>query len=137
MAASKSAEFNSEVVKTPKTLLAVAIDKQIQLYKKPSEEGRRWFTIGDKEVALKLKFANKAIPLVGNEETVVVPRDQVEAAYLYLKEQALAGKYDAPLAELAKSREDRTSKMRATRAAKKAEKDKAPKTEAAKEQPKA
>jgi hypothetical protein len=119
--ASKSKEFNgAAVTKTPKSILAAGIDKQIALFKKPSEEGRRWFTLGDKEVAIRLKFANKAIPLAGNEDTVVVPRDQFEGAMLYLKGEAEKGAYDAPLAELAKGREDRTNKMRATRAAKKA-----------------
>jgi hypothetical protein len=123
--ASKSREFNgSAVVKSPKSILVAAIDKQIGLYKKPSEEGRRWFTLGDKEVAIRLKFANKAIPLAGDEDIVVVPRDQFEAAMLYYKGEVEKGVFDKPLEELAKGREARTSKMRETRAAKKAAKEK-------------
>ena len=124
VAASKSTEFNGTVSKTPKSILMAAIDVQIALSKDVKKEGRRWFTFGEKEAALKLKFANKALPILGTEDTVVVPRDQLEAAYTYFKGEVEKGVFDKPLAELAKERGDRTDKMRATRAAKKAATDK-------------
>ncbi|WP_298692048.1 hypothetical protein [uncultured Sphingomonas sp.] len=126
VAASKSKEFNSDAPKSPRLILAAAIDNQIKLAKDVKLEGRRWVTFRDKEASITLRFANKPIPLLGEETAVVVPRDQVEPALLYLKEQATSGAYDKALDALAAGRVARTEKMRKTRADKKAEADKVP-----------
>jgi len=121
--ASKSVEFNKDVAnaRSAKDVLTQGIDKQIELFKNPKAEGRRWFTIGKSETLLTLRYSNRALVLKDGEKSVVVPNDQFEAAMAYFKEQVGKDAYADQLAELEKANESRKTKMRATRSAKKAE----------------
>lgn len=122
--ASKSAEFGAGATKQrdPKAVLTASIDHQLALFKDPKADGKRWFTAGKSEIAFTIRYANKALVLVDNEQKVVVPTGQFEAALTYYKAEAAKGTFDAQLGELAKSVEARGEKMRATRVANKAKK---------------
>lgn len=120
--ASKSTEFAvTEQGRTPKTILLDGITKQLKLYKEPKVEGRRWFTVGAKEIALTLRIGNKPLKLAGDETKVVVPADQFEAAMKHFEGEVKAGKFDAELKAAEKAMDDRRTKLRSTRAKKAAE----------------
>lgn len=121
--ASKSTEFSASATnkRDPKSVLMASIDSQLAMFKEPKMDGKRWFTAGKAEIAFTLRYSNRALTLVDNESKVVVPTNQFEAAMLYYKEQAGKGQFDAQLATLADAVGARGEKMKATRAAKKAE----------------
>ncbi|MCW2412920.1 MULTISPECIES: hypothetical protein [unclassified Sphingobium] len=116
---SKSVEFSGEEQgRTAKHILLEGIDNQIALYKEPTKNGRRWFTIGKEEVSLTLRVNNKALPLLGTETKVAVPLAHFEDAMLHFKAQVEAGEMDAALATADEGIATRRSKMRETRKAK-------------------
>lgn len=119
--AAKSSEFAKagEQGRTAKAILIDGINKQIELWKKPNEAGRRWFQVGQKEVCLTLRVNNKPLPIVGNETKVVVPMDHFEAAMAHLKGLVEKGDMDAVLAEADKGITARREKLRETRASNK------------------
>jgi hypothetical protein len=120
--ASKSTEFNGDANKSPRATLAAAIDDQIAKSKDVAIPGKRWFVIGNTEAKLTLRYAGKSLAIAGEESAVVVPKEQLEAAYGYLKAEALKGTYDDALAFLETGRDARINKMRQTRQTKKDEK---------------
>ena len=116
----KSAEFASAAPeRTPRTLLLEGIDKQIELFKKPSADGRRWFTMGQKEVAISLRVANKPLKLIGDDVKVVVPLEHFEAAMQHFKAEAEQGVFDPQLDGLGQMMDARRTKLREVRASKK------------------
>ncbi|WP_066864492.1 hypothetical protein [Sphingobium sp. TCM1] len=118
--ASKSAEFaTAEQGRTAKSILIDGIAKQIKLFSNPKEDGRRWFVLGQKEVALTLRVNNKPIKLIGDETKVVVPVEQFEAAMNHFRAEVEKGNFNAQLEEADKGIATRREKLRSTRAAKK------------------
>lgn len=119
--AAKSAEFSLEggQERTAKLILLEGITKQIALFKKPTENGRRWFTIGKSEVCLTLRVNNKPIKIVGDETKVVVPLEHFEPAMEHFVKQIESGAMDAALKEADKGIATRREKLRNTREAKK------------------
>lgn len=114
---SKSAEFAAfEQGRTAKTILIEGIAKQVKLFRNPKEDGRRWFTLGQKEVALTLRIGNKPLKLSGEETKVAVPVEHFEGAMQHFKSRVEAGDFDAQLTVAEKAMEDRRTKLRTTRA---------------------
>ena len=77
--ASEFADFKKAGARTPKTaaeVVAAAIDRQIELFNKPREEGRRWFEVKGDNVAFSIRYANSPLKLVGEEKLVAVPKAQ-------------------------------------------------------------
>lgn len=120
--ASKSVEFaaSTEQGRNAKSILIDGIAKQIKLFANPKEDGRRWFVMGQKEVALTLRVNNKPIKLIGDETKVVVPVQQFEAAMNHFKSEVEKGNFNAQLEEADKGIATRREKLRNTRVAKKA-----------------
>jgi hypothetical protein len=114
---SQSAEFGeSGNRRSGRAMLVDGIVRQIALYKDPTKEGSRWFTIGKSEVALALKLGNKPIKILGEERKVAVPLDAFEAAMLHYKAETEAGKLDAAIKEVETALDARREKASATRA---------------------
>ncbi|MEV5031005.1 hypothetical protein MRBLMC3_000159 [Sphingobium sp. LMC3-1-1.1] len=128
--ASKSTEFAAavETERSAKTILLEGIAKQIKLFDNPKEDGRRWFTMGQKEVCLTLRVNNKPIKLVGDETKVVVPVEQFGAAMDHFKAEVEKGSFGTQLEEADKGMNVRREKLRTTRAANKAAQPEAAKT---------
>ncbi|MBB5709424.1 hypothetical protein [Sphingomonas xinjiangensis] len=121
--ASKSAEFSKQGNgRAAKDVLLSAIDTQLALFKDPKKEGRRWFTVGKSETLLTLRYSNRALVLKDGEKSVAVPNDQFVGAMAYFKGEVEKGTYADQLTELEAANEERKTKMRNTRASKKAEK---------------
>lgn len=122
--ASKSVEFGAEVdnTRSAKAILLQGIKKQIDLFKNPASEGRRWFTLGQKEVAITLRVQNKPLKLAGEETKVVVPVDHFQAAMEHFTKEVTADKFKEQLVEADKAMTARKEKMRATRSANKEKK---------------
>jgi len=117
----KSAEFASDngQERNAKSILLDGITKQIALFKNPSENGRRWFTIGKTETKITLRVNNQPIKIVGDETSVVVPSEHFEAAMNHYAKEIKDGKMDAALVEADKGIATRREKLRNTREEKK------------------
>ena len=128
--ASKSTEFAAtvETERSAKTILLEGIAKQIKLFDNPKEDGRRWFTMGQKEVCVTLRVNNKPIKLVGDETKVVVPVDQFGAAMEHFKAEVEKGSFKTQLEEADAGMNARREKLRKTRSEKKAAQPEADKT---------
>lgn len=121
--ASQVAEFSGSAGRVPKTaaeVVGAAIDKQIELFNKPKEEGRRWFEIKRDNVAFSIRYANSPLKLVGEEKVVVVPKAQFVAVMQAIKADVEKGEFKDQLeAGEAKVRQ-RSATMATTRKANKA-----------------
>ncbi|GFE72395.1 hypothetical protein [Novosphingobium sp. TCA1] len=124
--ASKSKEFNAtpDEKRTAKTILIDGIKRQIELSKDVKAEGKRWFVVGKEETAISLRVNNKPIKIVGEETKVTVPNEHFEAAMTHYKAEIEKGAFDAQLADADKAITARRTKLKATRAANKAAKEK-------------
>lgn len=120
--ASKSTEFaeGANQERTAKAILLDGIKRQLDFYANPSKEGRRWFTLGQKEVALTLRIGNKPLKLNGEETKVVVPTEHFSAAMKHFASEVEKGSFDAQLKDAEKAMGERKEKLRKTRASKKA-----------------
>ncbi len=119
--ASKSNEFaqSAQSERSAKTILLEGIERQVKLYKDPKADGRRWFTVGEKEIAISLRVNNKPLPIVGTETKVAVPVAHFEDAMKHFASEVKAGKFDAALADADKAIASRREKLRKTRASRK------------------
>lgn len=124
--ASKSKEFNAapDAKRTARIILLDGITRQIELHKNVNADGKRWFVVGKEEVALTLRVNNKPIKIVGEETKVVVPADQFSAAMEHFSKEVEKGSFNAQLAEADKAIDARRTKLKATRAANRAAKEK-------------
>lgn len=113
--------FGTGAVRVPKSaqeVVAQAIDKQIVLFNKPKEEGRRWFEVVGDNVGFSIRYANSPLKLVGDETKVVVPKAQFVEVLEAIKADVLKGDFKAQLdAGEAKVRQ-RSETMSKTRLAK-------------------
>lgn len=119
--ASQVEGFGNSAVRTPKSAqetVAAAIDKQIVLFNKPKEEGRRWFDIKGENVGVSIRYANSPLKLVGEETMIVVPKAQFVEVMEAIKADVLKGVFKAQLeakeaqvrkrsASLSKTRQDK------------------------------
>jgi len=110
---------NTRVPKTAIQVLSAAIDKQIELFNKPKEEGRRWFDVKGENVGFAIRYANRPLKLVDDESQVVVPKAQFVEVLTAIKADVEKGAFKAQLDELEAGVKKRTISMAATRAAKK------------------
>lgn len=119
--ASKSNEFaqSAQLERSAKSILLEGIERQLKLYKDPKADGRRWFTVGEKEIAISLRVNNKPLPIVGTETKVAVPVAHFEDAMKHFASEVKAGKFDAVLADADKAIASRREKLRKTRASRK------------------
>jgi hypothetical protein len=120
--ASSVAEFSKSApraAKSAKEVVMSAIDKQIELFNKPKEEGRRWFDVKGDQVGFTIRYANSPLKLVGDETVVVVPKAQfvevMESIKTDVEKDAFKAQLDAQEAKVRK----RSEAMAKTRAAKK------------------
>ncbi|UYY77518.1 hypothetical protein [Sphingomonas sp. R1] len=108
----------------------VALDniaKMRELFLDPKKEGKRNFKVADDRVAFTIRVNNTALVLeVANVQGTKVevremsaPKADFAAALDYYAERIRKDEYKSQLDALAGKREQRTSKMRQTRAAKK------------------
>ncbi|OAH42790.1 hypothetical protein AX777_06000 [Sphingobium yanoikuyae] len=94
--------FGTSAVRTPKTaqeVVAAAIDKQIVLFNKPRDEGRRWFEVKGDQVGFSIRYANSPLKLVGDETKIVVPKAQFVEVMEAIKADVLKGDFKAQLEE--------------------------------------
>lgn len=70
------AKGSARIPKSASSVVSDAITKQIELFKAPKTEGRRWFEVIGDEVGFSIRYANSPIKLVGDETRVVVPKGQ-------------------------------------------------------------
>lgn len=113
-------EFAEKAVgrRSPQDILIENIDRQLDLFDDPKEDGRRWFTSGKTHTAFTIRFANKPLKLRGEETKMAVETAQFPDAMQYIKEQVKKGAYDAQLAEFEKLLDKRREKAAETRASK-------------------
>lgn len=83
--------------KTATDVVAAAIDKQIELFNKPKEEGRRWFEVKGENVGFCIRYANSPLKLSGEETQVVVPKAQFVEVMTAIKADVLKGTFKAQL----------------------------------------
>lgn len=115
--------FGKGAERVPKTaieVVAAAINKQIELFNKPKEEGRRWFEIKGENVGFTIRYANSALKLIGEETNVVVPKAQFVEVMNAIKADVEKGAFKAQLDEREAAVKRRSAAMVANRAAKKA-----------------
>jgi hypothetical protein len=94
--------FGTGAVRVPKSaqeVVAQAIDKQIVLFNKPKEEGRRWFEVVGDNVGFSIRYANSPLKLVGDETKIVVPKAQFVEVMEAIKADVLKGDFKAQLEE--------------------------------------
>jgi hypothetical protein len=91
------AKANARVPKTAAEVVAAAIDKQIELFNKPKEEGRRWFEVKGDNVGFSIRYANSPLKLIGDESQVVVPKAQFVEVLNAIKADVLKGAFKAQL----------------------------------------
>lgn len=121
--ASQVAEFADKgtAQRTAKQVVLDGIKRQIELFRDPKAEGRRWFTSGATMTAFTLRVSNKPLKLQGEETKLAVETKDFEAALGYFAKEIEAGKLDAQLDVATKAMDERKGKMRATRASRKAQ----------------
>lgn len=105
----------NRVTKTAVDVVAAAIDKQIELFKAPRTEGRRWFEIKGENVAFSIRYANSPLKLVGEEKTVVVPKAQFVDVLQAIKADIIKGEFKAQLDAGEASVRKRSASMAETR----------------------
>lgn len=113
------AEFQKGSARVPKSaqeVVSSAIDKQIELFKSPKAEGRRWFEVKGDNVAFTVRYANKPLKLVGEETNVVVPKGQFVDVMQSIKADVEKGEFKAQLDDIEAGVRKRTESMRKTRA---------------------
>ena len=105
--------------KSATDVVSKAIDRQIELFKKPNAEGRRWFEVKGENVGFTVRYANSPLKLVGDETHVVVPKAQFASVMGAIKEDVEKGAFKDQLDVLEETVRKRSATMSATRAAKK------------------
>ena len=98
--------------KSAQSVVAEAIDKQIVLFNKPKENGRRWFEIVGDNVGFSIRYANSPLKLVGDETKIVVPKAQFVEVMEAIKADVLKGDFKAQLDEKEAQVRQRSSKIK-------------------------
>lgn len=105
------------VPKSASEVVAAAIDKQIELFKAPRSEGRRWFEVKGENVAFTIRYANSPLKLVGEETKVVVPKAQFVEVLTAIKADVEKGSFKSQLDEKEAQVRQRSASMAKTKAA--------------------
>ncbi|MBT0671291.1 hypothetical protein HT136_23245 [Novosphingobium profundi] len=100
-------------------VVAEAIDKQVELFDKPKEEGRRWFEVKGDNVGFTIRYANSPLKLVGEETNVVVPKAQFVEVMNAIKADVVKGAFKSQLDAAEERVRARSAKMAASRSSKK------------------
>lgn len=114
------AKGKARVPKTAAEVVMAAIDKQVMLFQKPREEGRRWFDVKGDNVGFTIRYANSPLKLVGEETHVVVPKAQFVEVMNAIKADVEKGKFKAQLDAGEAAVRQRSATMSQTRKAKNA-----------------
>lgn len=114
------AKGKARAPKTAAEVVMAAIDKQVMLFQKPREEGRRWFDVKGDNVGFTIRYANSPLKLVGEETHVVVPKAQFVEVMNAIKADVEKGKFKAQLDAGEASVRQRSATMSQTRKAKSA-----------------
>ena len=109
---------NARVPKSAADVVCSAIDRQIELFNKPREEGRRWFEVKGDNVGFTIRYANSPLKLVGEETHVVVPKAQFVEVLTAIKADVDKGKFKAQLDAGEEKVRQRSESMSKTRKAK-------------------
>jgi hypothetical protein len=112
--ASQVAEFAKSGPRAPKTaaeVVAAAIDKQMELFKNPKAEGRRWFEQKGDNVGFTIRYANSPLKLIGDETHVVVPKGRFVEVLTEIKADVIAGAFKDQLGASEAKVRQRTAKM--------------------------
>lgn len=112
------AKGNARVPKSASSVVSGAITKQIELFKAPKTEGRRWFEVIGDEVGFSIRYANSPIKLVGDETRVVVPKAQFVEVLEAIKADVDKGAFKDQLALQEEKVRKRSMTMSETRKAK-------------------
>lgn len=120
---------NVRVPKTAAEVVGQAIDKQIELFNKPKEEGRRWFEVKGENVGFSIRYANSPLKLMGEETQVVVPKAQFVEVMQAIKADVFKGAFKDQLESREAAVKARSATMVANKAFNKAGKAKPQATE--------
>ncbi len=101
--------------RTPAAVVAATIDKQIELFSKPRQEGRRMFKIEGENVAFTVRYANSPLKLLGEEKEVAVPKDKFVEVLNAIKADVEKGAFNEQLTALETQVKARSAKMGQTR----------------------
>lgn len=115
-----------------RSVQAVALDniaKMKHLFQHPEEDGKRNYKVSGNNVSFTIRVNNTALVLGQYEQDGVtadvremaVPKANFIDALDYFADKVKAGEFETQLASLDEKRTARTTKMRSTRAAKKAQ----------------
>lgn len=115
------AKSNVAKARTPSAVVAQTIDKQIELFNKPRQEGRRMFRIEGENVAFTVRYANSPLKLLGEDKEVAVPKDKFVEVLNAIKADVEKGAFNSQLDEMEKQVKARSLKMGETRRGKKAQ----------------
>lgn len=96
-------------------VLVASIDKQIELFKKPNTEGKRWFTTEGDNVGFTIRYANSALKLVGEEKQMAVPKAQFLDVMAGIRADVAKGDFKAQLDTIEGKVRDRSKRMSETR----------------------
>jgi len=96
-------------------VLVASIDKQIELFKKPNTEGKRWFTLEGDNVGFTIRYANSALKLVGEEKQMAVPKAQFLDVMAGIRADVAKGDFKAQLDTIEGKVRDRSKRMSETR----------------------
>lgn len=96
-------------------VLLASIDKQIELFKKPATEGKRWFTVEGDNVGFDIRYANSALKLVGEEKRMAVPKAQFLEVLAGIRADVAKGDFKAQLDIIEGKVRDRSQRMSETR----------------------
>jgi len=103
--------------KSASEVVSAAITKQIELFKAPRSEGRRWFEVKGDNVAFSVRYANRPLKLVGEETVLAVPKEQFVEVLNAIKQEVADGAFKGQLEEMEAAVRKRSEAMRKTRAA--------------------
>lgn len=109
------AKSNAAKARTPRAVVAQTIDKQIELFNKPRQEGRRMFRIEGGNVAFTVRYANSPLKLLGEDKEVAVPKDKFVEVLNAIKADVEKGAFNSQLDEMEKQVKARSLKMGETR----------------------
>lgn len=106
--------------RTASAVVAASIEKQIDLFNKPRNEGRRTFRVEGDNVAFMIRYANSPLKLVGEEKELAVPKAQFVEVLKAIKADVEKGEFKDQLDKIEAQVKARSARMGETRKAKNA-----------------
>lgn len=105
--------------RTASAVVAATIDKQIELFNKPKQEGRRMFRTEGDNVAFMIRYANSPLKLVGEDKELAVPTAQFVDVLKAIKADIEKGAFKDQLEKIEAQVKSRSARMGETRKGKK------------------